>query len=76
MGIYRRGRIWYLRTKQGGREVRLAVGPSKRQAELALGKVKTEMAEGRFIEPKNGSQRVRSVQFLRSTRSEAPRLSA
>ncbi|MDF0652807.1 MAG: site-specific integrase [Nitrospira sp.] len=54
MGIYRRGRIWYLRTKQGGREVRLAVGPSKRQAELALGKVKTEMVEGRFIEPVKG----------------------
>lgn len=54
MGIYRRGRIWYLRTKQGGHEVRLAVGPSKRQAELALGKVKTEMVEGRFIEPAKG----------------------
>ena len=54
MGIYKREGTWYIRTWVTGRELRLAVGPSKRQAELALGKIKAEAAEGRFIEPAKG----------------------
>ncbi len=56
MGLYKRGEIWCIRYSYGGKIVRRAVGPSKRQAELALGKRKVAIAEGRFLDPLKGDK--------------------
>jgi len=53
MGLYKRhdtqGETWYIRYKFNGRDVREAIGPSKREAELVLAKKKAEIREGRFF---------------------------
>ena len=51
MGLYKRGNTWYIRYRYGGKDVRQAVGRSKRNAELSLGKIKAEIAEGKFLDP-------------------------
>lgn len=56
MKPFRRGKIWYIRFTYGGQRITRAVGPSKRQAELALGKIKVEIAEGKFLDPMKGDR--------------------
>src|SRR5713226_7488746 len=56
MGLIKRGSIWYVRYRYAGRDVRQAVGPSKRKAELVLGKIKAEIAEGKFLDSSRGSK--------------------
>jgi integrase len=56
MGVYNRNGIWYIRTWRGRKEIRRAVGRSKRQAELYLGKIKAEIAEGKFLDPLKGNK--------------------
>jgi len=48
--IYQRGRTWYLRYSAGGRDVREAVGPCKRDAERALAARRTQVFEGKFFD--------------------------
>lgn len=50
MRIYKRGKTWYLDYHVGTRRIREAVGPNKRQAELELAKVRTELVEGRYFD--------------------------
>lgn len=54
MGLYKRqdtrGETWYIRYKFNGRDIREAIGPSKREAELVLGKRKAAIREGRFFD--------------------------
>jgi integrase len=56
MAPFRRGKIWYIRYSYGGKRITRAVGPSKRQAELALGKIKAEIVEGKFLDPVKGQK--------------------
>jgi integrase len=54
MGLYKRhgirGETWCIRYKFNGRDVREAIGPSKREAENVLGKRKAAIREGRFFD--------------------------
>lgn len=47
---------WYIRFRYGGKDMWRAVGPSKRKAELYLGKIKAEIAEGKFLDPVKGDK--------------------
>ncbi len=50
MGIYKRGRTWYIDYYAGYEQRREKIGPSKRQAEVALKKRMVQVAENRFLE--------------------------
>jgi len=53
VGIYKRGKIWYIDYyDQFGKRHREAVGPNKRQAEQTLSKRKIEVAENKFLDKK------------------------
>ena len=56
MGIYRRGKIWYLDYYVHGKRKRECVGPNKRFAELAMEKIRVQIAEGRFLDIKKGKK--------------------
>src|SRR5262245_28118406 len=51
MGLYKRGDTWTIQFFVGGRRVREAIGPSKRQAELVLAKRRADLREGRYFAP-------------------------
>ncbi len=63
MGIYKRTRkkvdIWYIDYFFKGKRHQRAVGPSKKEAEAALGKIKGEIREGKFFD----RSKVRDVPF-------------
>lgn len=46
--IYRRGRVWYLDVRAGGRRIRKRVGSSKKVAELALRDAEVKIARDEF----------------------------
>ncbi len=50
MGIYRRGRTWYIDYYAGHGRRREKIGPSKRQAEVVLKKRLVQVAENKFLE--------------------------
>lgn len=54
MGLYKRTRkkvdIWYIDYFFQGKRFQRAVGPSKKEAEAALGKIKGEIREGKFFD--------------------------
>jgi len=60
MGVFKRknkdgmeGEIWYVDYRDPtGKRIIKAVGPSKREAEAYLGKVKASIREGRFFDIK------------------------
>ena len=55
MGVYQRGRVWYIDYFLNGRRVRKAVGTSKKVAVLALQRIKVRKARHEFLgikEPK------------------------
>jgi integrase len=53
-GLMKRGAVWYIRYSFQGKDKWEAIGPSKRQAELVLGKRKLEIAEGRYLSTPKG----------------------
>ena len=56
-GVFKRGTVWYIRyTAPGGKRKWEAVGPSKRKAELALAKRKTQIREGKFFDDGEGAR--------------------
>ncbi len=52
MGLYRRGKIWYIRYQDpNGKEVRKSTNQEyKKTAEKILAKIQTEMAEGKYLD--------------------------
>jgi len=48
MGVYRRGKRWGIQFFYQGKRIRRIVSDSKREAELILGKIKAQIAEGTF----------------------------
>ncbi len=50
MGLTKRGKIWYIDYRAGGRRYKEAIGPSKRLAVSVLAKRRTEIAENRFLD--------------------------
>lgn len=51
MGLFKRGKVWWMSVIQGGQRVRESTGTSDRRlAEAILGKVRTRIVEGRFFE--------------------------
>jgi len=51
MGVYRRGKIWYIDCYQSnGARIRKKVGNSKKQAERVLEKVKTQVIEDKYFD--------------------------
>jgi len=48
MGVYKRGKKWYIQVFYHGKRIRRVIGESKREAELVLGKIKAQIAEGTF----------------------------
>ena len=46
--IYKRGRIWYLDVRAGGRRIRKRIGTSKKIAELALKDAEVKIARDEF----------------------------
>jgi integrase len=50
MGVYRRGKNWYIDFYTQGRRVREKVGPNKKLTEKVLNKVKTEVIENRYLD--------------------------
>ena len=58
MAIYQRGGIWYIDYYAGGMRHKEAVGPKKKEAEAAIGKIKNDLREGRWF-----PRTVRDVSF-------------
>lgn len=58
MAIYQREDIWYIDYYAGGARHKEAVGPRKKDAEAALGKIKNDIREGRWF-----PRKVRVVPF-------------
>ncbi len=56
MGLIKRGGKWYIRFRYAGKDVWRVAGQSKRKAELALGKVRAEVEEGKFLDPVKGNK--------------------
>jgi integrase len=52
MGVYKKGLNWYVDFYTNGQRKRERVGPSKREAELVLGKKKAEVRENRYFDVK------------------------
>lgn len=52
MAVWKRGDTWYIDYYFLGKRCKEAVGPSKKVAEAALGKIKAEIREGRFFDRK------------------------
>ena len=50
MAVFKRGKNYYIEWRVAGRKRRKAVGPNKKLAELALAKIKVEIAEGRHLD--------------------------
>ena len=52
MALYKRGDTWYVGYYCNGKRVRKSIGPLKKEAQDALGKIKAEIREGRHFERK------------------------
>lgn len=52
MGIYKRGKVWYIDFYAGSRRKRERIGQSKKLAESVLNKRLSEVAENRFLDKK------------------------
>lgn len=51
MGLFKRGKVWWMSVIHGGQRIRESTGTSDRRlAEAILGKVRTRIVEGRFFE--------------------------
>jgi hypothetical protein len=50
MGLYKRNDTWCIQYFAQGRRVREAIGPSKREAQLVLGKRQAAIREGRYFD--------------------------
>lgn len=48
MGVFKKGKNWYIDYRYQGKRIRESVGPSKKLAEQALAARKGEIAQGRF----------------------------
>ena len=53
MELYKRGATWYIGYYYNGKRIRKAIGPLKKEAQAALGKIKAEIREGRHFEKKH-----------------------
>ena len=62
-GIYKRGKIWYMDYYADGKRYREPVGESKKLAEAALHKKKTQIVEGKFLD-KRKEVRIRFEEFV------------
>jgi integrase len=58
MAISKRGDIWYIDYYAGGKRHKEAVGPKKKDAEAALGKIKNDIREGKWF-----PRKIRAVPF-------------
>lgn len=56
MGAFKRGGAYYIRFTYGGKRLWRGGFTSKRQAQLALGKIKAEIFEGKFLDPLRGNK--------------------
>jgi integrase len=52
MGVYRRDDVWWIDYYVGGQRRREAVGPKKKEADAALGKILALIREGRYFDVK------------------------
>lgn len=60
MAVRKRGNTWVIDYRANGKRYTRAVGPNKRDAIGAEGKIKAQIREGRFFLSANGSRRPRS----------------
>lgn len=62
MGLYKRGKSWYIDYRVEGRRVRESIGPNRKVAERALAKRKVQVAENRILDvvarPKTGFEQL------------------
>jgi len=52
VGVFKKGKSWYIDYYVQGRRKREKIGPSKTQAQVVLQKRKVEIAEGKFLDVK------------------------
>ena len=58
MGLYRQGKVWYMRLYVKGRRIRRSTGvEDKRLAEELYGKVRKDVRQGRYFDRDQGSKR-------------------
>ena len=71
MGIYKSKKdgAWWIDYRHKGRRYRKKVGSSKRQAEIVLGKVKSQIAENKFLDVTK-NQQITLPEFLKFYLSE------
>ena len=50
MGVYQRGKNWYIDFWFKGQRIRESIGPSRKNAEKVIAKKKTEIVENRFLD--------------------------
>jgi len=58
MGLYKRGKIWYIDYYVNERRIRERVGPNERMAETALNKREVQVAENRFLDVSEKRKRI------------------
>jgi uncharacterized protein YpuA (DUF1002 family) len=56
MGVFKQGENWFIDFRYRGKRLQQKIGPQKRQAELALQKVKVAIAENKYFDIEKKSQ--------------------
>jgi hypothetical protein len=72
MGVFKKGRHWYIDYYVKGQRKRKKIGPSKQVAELALAQVEVKIAKGEYLgiyEEKKVTFRQFAPEYLRYSQS-------
>ena len=65
MAVYQRGRNWYIDFVFKGQRVRESIGPSKKDAAKVIGKKKTEIVEGKYLDIRKEPEPVKFYDFAK-----------
>jgi hypothetical protein len=65
MAIYQRGNNWYIDFTFKRQRVRESIGPSRKDAEKVIGKKKTEIVEGKYLDIRKEPESVKLYDFAK-----------
>ena len=63
MGIYQRGKNWYVDFTFKGQRVRESIGPSRKSAKKVISKKKTEIAENKYLDKRKEPDPIKFHEF-------------
>ena len=65
MSVYQRGENWYIDFTFKGQRIRESIGPSRKDAEKVIGKKKTEIVEGKYLDIRKEPEPVKFYDFAK-----------